>query len=665
MKEIKLSYRHKLLLLLVAVALFTVYIPGLNGGFIFDDYPHIVDNSALQISSLSASELWHASLSSNAGPLKRPVAMFTLALNYYFSDLNPLGYKVTNILIHLIAAFFTFLLALLLAHQLSRSQESNKAVLIALGTMAIWGLHPYNLSSVLYVIQRMTSLAGLFTFMAIVIFVYCRPRIAEHIKYVWIMLLGILLAGLLAIFSKESALLLPVHLAIIEFTIFRKAAGTPNPWLIGRKLFLTSGIVVSTAWLIHILVTNDWTQSYLVRNFSLQERVLTQPRILWTYIWQILLPDITKMGLFLDDYPISTSLFQPVSTLLAIIAHIGVLTMALFRIKKWPVFSFAVLWFYGSHLLESTIFPLELMFEHRNYIASFGPIFAIVYYLLHIEPQGKLKQAPKLFVMGLTIAFTFSTAVRASYFGDKLMYTEYEAMHHPSSARANFYAGRTMTQLMMYDPKNADIYFSKAKHYYETAARVDITSEPLIAAIQTYIISKEPVPSHLWDDLLNRLATSPPGNNGYYIFKGVLEIARVGYPDKLSREQITSLYDSALKNTRLTGDNRGHGLISYALLHCNILDACNRGIDLANTAVATAPNYTEFKVILASLYYMTGQKELGLKWATQARKQDKLGYHASTLDALEKGALVYWGPTPRNSALQSIHTNQPRQSEYP
>lgn len=660
--QTELRARQFLIPLLLALAILAVYIPGLKGGFIFDDYPHIVDNTALQVSSLSVSELWHASLSGNAGPLKRPVAMFTLALNRHYSDLDPFGYKLTNVAIHLIAALFVLLSALLLARQLTRPQDSHKAMLIALGTMAIWGLHPYNLSSVLYVIQRMASLAGLFTFMAVAIYAYCRSRIGEHVRYAWAMLGGVLLAGALAIFSKESALLLPVHLAIIEFTIFRNAAGTPNAWLIGRKLLLAAGTVVSIAWMVHILVTNDWTQSYLARDFSLQERVLTQTRILWTYIGQILLPDITKMGLFLDDYPISISLLQPISTLVAIIAHAGLLALALFRIKKWPVFSFAVLWFYGSHLLESTIFPLELMFEHRNYIATFGPVFAIVYYLLHLEPQGKLRRAPGLFVIGLTIAFAFSTAVRASYFGDTVMYAEYEAMHHPESNRANFYAGRTMSQLMMYDPENEELYFSKAKHYYETAARVDITPEPLIAAIQTYVISKEPVPTQLLADLSNRLETSPPGNNGYYIFKGVLEIARVGYPDKVSREQVSGLYDSALKNPRLTGENRGHALVSYALLHCNILGTCERGIELAEKAVATAPGYTEFQVILASLYYMTGQKELGLKWVTSARKQDKLGYHASTLDALEQGAIVHWGPTPRESALQSVQINQPTQT---
>ena len=644
------------LVFFLALAIFAIYAPGLSGGFIFDDYPHIVDNSALKISSLSISELWHASLSSNAGPLKRPVAMFTLALNRHYSELAPFSYKLVNVLIHIAAAFFVFLAALFIERRVTgHSSNSHKAAIVALCTMAIWGLHPYNLTSVLYVVQRMTSLAGLFTFIALAIYLYCRPRLAHHVKYAWIMLTGVILAGALAIFSKESALLLPVHLAIIEFTIFRDAEGTPRLWMKGRKVLLLLGMTVATIWLASHLSTANWTQQYSNRDYSMQERVLTESRILWTYLGQALLPDITKMGLFLDDYPISTSLLNPITTLIAVMAHAGLIALALLRIKKWPVFSFAVLWFYGSHLLESTIFSLELMFEHRNYIAMFGPIYAITHYLLHLEPQGKLKHAPMLFAIGFALACALSTSVRASYFGDTLLYAEYEARHHPESTRANFYAGRILTQLMQYDPANEDFYFSRAKHYYETSARADITPEPLIAAIQTYVISKEPVPESLLAELSRRLATSPPGNNGYYIFKGILEIARVGYPKKVSKDQLVNLYESALSNSRLKGDNRGHALISYALLHCNIFGTCAIGIESAENAIKAAPAYTEFQVILASLYYMTGQAERGSEWVAKAEEQDKLGYHSETLKALKLGATVHWGPTPRESAIQSTH----------
>lgn len=652
MMQLKRFYWY--LALLAAVVIVAAYVPGLKGGFIFDDYPHIIDNSALQMSSLSVSDLWHASLSSNAGPLKRPVAMFTLALNRYYSELDPFSYKLVNVFIHVAAAFFVFLSALLIERRLRpHATNSNKAMIIALCTMTIWGLHPYNLTSVLYVIQRMASLAGLFTFIALAIYIYYRPRLATHPRHGWIMLLGVSISGALAVFSKESALLLPVHLAIVEFTLFRDVKVTPRLWMQRRRVLFLLGVTVSAAWLAYHLATTDWTQSYLARGYSLQERVLTETRILWTYLGQILLPDITKMGLFLDDYPISKGLFSPLSTLVAIIGHASLITLALLRRRQWPVFTFGVLWFYSSHLLESTIFPLELMYEHRNYIAMFGPIYAITHYLIHLEPRGKLKRIPMLFVLGFAAVCALSTAVRASYFGDTLLYAEYEALHHPHSTRANFYAGRTMSQLMMYDSANQDLYFIKAKRYYDLAAKVNVTAEPVIAAIQTYVISKEPIPSELFTQLSNRLATSPPGNNGYYIFKGILEIARAGYPSKVSKEQLLDLYYNALSNSRMTGDNRGHALISYALLQCNIFGNCVLGAELAKKAVLAAPNYTEFQVILASLYYLSGQPELGRGWVDRAEKHDKLGYFSNELNALKKGATIYWGPTPKQSAIQS------------
>ena len=648
----KLTYLATTLLILAAIS--AAYIPGLSGGFFFDDQPNIVDNESLAINALSIKELWHASMSTTTGPLKRPVAMLTLALNHYFSAGNPFYYKVTNLLIHLIATFFVGLLTWLLVKQTNLKAQPGACASVALMTMALWGLHPYNLTSVLYVIQRMTSMAGLFSFIALVIYAYCRPKLAHSISHLYLMFAGVLIAGTLAIFSKESALLLPLQIMVMEITLFRETPLTGKLTRFIRKSLII-GLMLSIAFaFIHKGINTHWASAYAGRDFTLSERVLTETRILWVYLQQILFPNIANMGLFLDDFKISESVLNPISTLFAIVGHLLALMIAIIIRKKIPVISFSILWFYVCHLLESTIFPLELMFEHRNYMAMFGPLFGLIYCIAQIKPSAKLRRAPFLAMLALIIIFGISTAVRASYFGNWVEYALYEAEHHPRSARANFYAGRTFSQLIQLDPANKNFYASKAFEYYNRAEAVGLTRiEPKLGMMQTYTILNQSIPDSLVSQMANQLRTAAPGNNGYYIFKGILDVANVGYPHLISREQVETLYFSALKNQKIRENNRGHANISLALFRCNIAHMCRDGLEYGKEAVKDAPGQIEFKVILASLYLSTGDKYNGNKWLDIAEDQDTLGFFSDTIKALRQGAVVTFGP----SRTSSVHSN--------
>jgi hypothetical protein len=631
--------------LLLLIAIVAAYIPGLSGGFMFDDYPHIVDNDTLAIPTLTPQALWHAALSSNAGPLKRPVSMLSLAINHHYAGLTPFAYKLTNVFIHLLATIFVGMLAWLITRQTALKENTAACASIAFFSMAIWGLHPYNLTSVLYVIQRMTSLSGMFSLMALVIYAYTRPRIEQKISHAVFMIAGVTVAGALAIFSKENALLLPLQIAVLEITLFRNSPLIHPVSQRIRKLLLLGIFIAISAAFIHKGIRTDWSSAYLNRDFTLLERILTEQRILWTYIQQILVPHIPSMGLFLDDFQLSQTPFQPISTLFAIFGHIALLVIGVFARKKNPVLSFAILWFYSSHLLESTIFPLELMFEHRNYLAMLGPIYGLVFFIFQISPSEKLRRLPMLGMLTFTLILGVSTAVRASYFGNWIEYAMYEADHHPNSSRANFYAGRTLSQLMQRDPTNQKFYADKAFEYYDRAESVDRTRiEPLIGKMQTYIIMEQKVPDALMVQLGNKLRNASPGNNAYYIFKGIIDTAAIGYPSLISKRQLEFAYTSTLQNRKFRGQNLGHALISYALLKCNILDSCIEGLEYGERAVKAAPGYVEFKVILGSLYLSTGDTMRGRTWLAIAKKQDKLGYFAGTFNAIDQGAHVTFGP---------------------
>ena len=154
-----------------------IYLPGLTGGFAFDDYANIVQNPYFTKDISETENLNRAVWSGQAGPLKRPIPMLSFALNAATTGHWPMAYKVTNLGIHLITGVLAFFCALLLlqAH-LNQRKATNSLILISAAVATVWLIHPINLTPVLYVVQRMTSLAALFSFAAVCVF--CLGRFA-------------------------------------------------------------------------------------------------------------------------------------------------------------------------------------------------------------------------------------------------------------------------------------------------------------------------------------------------------------------------------------------------------------------------------------------------------------------------------------------------------
>ncbi|MEW6560280.1 MAG: hypothetical protein AB1412_08790 [Pseudomonadota bacterium] len=96
----KLDLTPKLFLPFILALGLLVYWPGLSGGYVFDDFGNLVDNAAFAQSALQA-HFWHAIWSAHAGPLDRPLSMFTFAAQMVFTGMNPWPLKFANVLLHL------------------------------------------------------------------------------------------------------------------------------------------------------------------------------------------------------------------------------------------------------------------------------------------------------------------------------------------------------------------------------------------------------------------------------------------------------------------------------------------------------------------------------------------------------------------------------------
>jgi len=353
-----------------------LYYPGLQGPMLLDDYPQL--DGLLRNSHLGLARLIQEHLISNSGPLGRPVSMFTFILDAHFWGSALWHWKTTSLLLHLATALGLswFLTALLRP----TSQAQEQKIWLALFVCAVWVLHPMHVSTVLYTVQRMTILSALFAILSMATYLKGRYQIQDNKNggYAWLALSLVVLLPLSA-FSKENGLLIPLYLVLLEWLFFPQSRWR-NTWrnlAAPRKAILMTVMVFGGAAVLTALIQHFVLGGYAGRPFTLSERLLTELRVISTYLWQIVAPGWNNLGLFHDDIALSKGVLAPPSTLAALILLASLTWLGLKLRKINPVASFGLLFFFSSHLMESTIIPLELMFEHRNYLGSAGIILAI------------------------------------------------------------------------------------------------------------------------------------------------------------------------------------------------------------------------------------------------------------------------------------------------
>ena len=345
------------------------------GSWQFDDEPNLQGLSTVE----GFSTALEFSMSGIAGPTGRPLSLATFALQAQHWPENPENFRHINTAIHLVNIILVYIIAFMLAQVLH--PKDRRSPWLALFVAALWGLSPFLATSALMVVQRMTLLSGFFLYLGLIVFVIGRMQSEEHLgRGIILMITGIGGGTLLATLSKENGILLPMLAIVIELVFLRQPLRRSHhklrPWLFAV-------LVVPSLAVVAFLIQRTWTQAgYFLRDFSMLERVLTQPRVLWDYVFNLFFPRQSSVTPFSDNFPLSEGLLTPQTTLIAILALAAVIASAIHFRRALPILMFAVAWFLVAHLLESTVINLEIYFAHRNYIAAFGLFFGVVYALL-------------------------------------------------------------------------------------------------------------------------------------------------------------------------------------------------------------------------------------------------------------------------------------------
>lgn len=615
---------HRVSALLILVIVFAVYWPGLTGGFVFDDYQNFVLNQAVHLNELTWSGLARAAQSSGAGPTGRPVAQITFALNYLLGGVNPWGYKLIGVLIHAANSLLVLLLVVRVARLFDPTLSKRTVTYFGLAVALLWALHPLNVSTVLYVVQRMTLLAGTFTLLTLICYVRFRERLSSLRPLgIALWLLGLSVLTILGIYAKETAILTPLFVLLIEYIAFGFACENKRCQTAVRGIFL-SLILIPALWFVGTtLLDPRWiSRMHDGRDYLLSDYLLSQTRVLWFYLRSIFVPDISELGLYHDDFVMSDSLLSPPSTLVAIIGHVILICTAWLSRHRYRVLTFGIGWFYFGHALESTIFPLILVFEHRNYLPSLGPLLIFVWVVSRIRINEKAKVA----ICGLCILIMAAlTMLRAEEWGDFIGFSLRQAEKHPASVRANFDAGRTLAMLVVNHPELSPEYAHQAIHYFERAADAPLKlPEPYMAVFQLASHVEVEVPDRFFERLQTVLSSEQPPNNVFYLFSGLRGLY-LNERQPLSVEQGVQLFEAARANQRLVGSSRGHMLSNYALF------LREQGLDnkkaqfLAEDAVSFAPGFLDNRILAGWLSFENGDIERAKRYLAEAEALDRFG----------------------------------------
>ena len=407
----------------------SIYSQGLSGDFfILDDLFTLPKLPILN----TWDSLWLSLHGNETGILKRPVSIFILSFIKSISNNNAIYFKLANWLLHSMNAVLVYILfkQLFLIPRFNAKAINHKQANIVLLGVCLWYCHPLLVSTVLYPVQLMTILASFFMLLAVNFYLYVRFNYCFFSFFQTLILVCFIL---LAIFSKEIGVLLFLHFFLLEKLILKNQFKTkPSIW--SQRLFITIPLLIGGIAFISILP--QIMQGYASRDYSIDERLALQSIVVAHYIKQILVPNLMELSLFQDFWTLDR--LMPITIWVNTCLLISTLACAWFFRKKVPLLSYGIFFFFVSHLLESTIIPLEIAFEHRNYLASLGIIMAI----MTIMSSSKIPHYLSILALLIYLLALISlTTLRASEWHDEFTFYSLLYQKNPKSLRvADAYA---------------------------------------------------------------------------------------------------------------------------------------------------------------------------------------------------------------------------------
>lgn len=430
------SVRLKAFLVFLLCVIF-LYVNSLNAPFYFDDRPNILNNLYVQMEELAWPPLERL-LRENffSG---RAIPYISFGINYLTGGFHPFGYHIFNVIIHLLNACLVHLFAFktfsLPSLRLGRGHVFQAALLAAF----LWAVHPIQTNAATYIVQRMTSLSAMFFLLSFLAYIQGRLSWKDSMKKSMAWFLSSVLLGVSSLACKENTAFLPFLILAYDCMFFRGAYPPRRKFLWGL-LAAALLLLAMVEWFGGMSMITRVLNNYAYRDFTLQERLLTEMRVVFHYLGQLLVPDPERLTLYYDSYPISRSFFNPWSTAVSFLGLILAALSIFFSISsKSPVvliYAFGALWYFVNLIMESSFLGLELVFEHRAYLPSIGIFLIMSFWIVRLKSIfTKQKHYVNCFLALFIFLELFGTVLRNQYWSNKAAFHQHALDMAPESIR--------------------------------------------------------------------------------------------------------------------------------------------------------------------------------------------------------------------------------------
>ena len=531
------NLRSALLALGICLVVAAVCWPALHGGFIFDDYPIFAENPAIHVTGWSW-EQWHNAWTWSHDNVQRPLAMLTYALNYALGN-DTFGFKFTNLVIHLLNTILVALLTVrLLAAYWKSGEDEPQPLYWSLGVAAAWALHPLQISTIMYVVQRMELLGFTFTLLALLAYWHARQRQIQGLYgWPWLLLSGTL--AVVGFAAKETVVLTPAYALLMEVLILNFAAKRPNVGKLWKVFFSVGCILAALAFTFYFLPRYASHSAFTGRGYDAWQRELTQLRVLPMYLGWCFAPIPSHLVFYYDNYVASKDLLHPASTLLGGLLLLSLVIAGIAVRKKRPLLAFGIGWFFVAHALTSGPIALELVFEHRNYPALLGVVLAAVDLFYGLSNRFK-SPLPAILGVVLIANLCFLTTLRSLVWSSPFQLASTLAENNPGSTRAAMDLAR---RFMAMSGGNGDSpLFSMSIQELQRASKLS-TDSPLPEEALLLIAADHPgmATAPLWDSLQTKLRTRPMIPDTYQVLHRLLT-QRVAGKEGIDASRLAEIY---------------------------------------------------------------------------------------------------------------------------
>lgn len=582
-----------------------VYSPGLSGQFMFDDFPTIVDNRGVEPDHADVPSLLTAALSSPSSELKHPMASLSFAANYLATGMRAGQMKVTNLIIHLLNGIVAFFIV----RRLIRLTLGRGALFAGISSSVIvcsWLVLPINVTAVLYVVQRMESMANLCVLLGMWGYLAGRERMLKSGRGLALATLSVIAGTFLGVLSKETAVMLPLYTLILEVILFKgNTRRLPGEVTFDRciALFyvvvLLVPILLGSVWLVPKLLAPP---SWETRDFTLATRLLSEPRIIIDYTGWTLVPTASALPFYHDDFFISTGILIPPTTAFALASIGAVIGLIIATRRRLPLFATGLALSLAAHLLTGTVLPLELIYEHRNYFPSLALLLAVMgLYPLAAKTVVSKAIFSTTMVMLLVIYASFETQTTAEAWSGPLNLSKGLAARAPDSPRAQYELGRACIIDSRYDPGSPSVPLAYPP-LERAAALPDSTILPLQALIFFNARLHRPINGSWWNAVAARLRAHRPRVEDESALIPLVQCRRSSSCE-LPVDRMNEAFEAAMSHPAPSG----HLLASYAAFAWNEKKHRSLGEKLMYKAVAAIPSEPVYWLSLARYQMSAGR----------------------------------------------------------